>query len=45
MQKLNEDFNTALNIYENEYSHDDLIQFLKNGSVAQKQASVLKLEI
>ncbi len=44
MQKLNEDFNTALNIYENEYSHDDLIQFLKNGSVAQKQASVLKLE-
>lgn len=44
MQKLNTDFNTALNIYENDYSHDDLIEFLKNGTVAEKQASVLKLE-
>lgn len=44
MQNLNEDFNTALNIYENDYSHKDLIGFLKNGSVAQKQASVLKLD-
>lgn len=44
MQNLNEDFNTALNIYENNYSHEDLIAFLKNGTVAQKQASVLKLE-
>ena len=44
MQNLNEDFNTALNIYENDYSHEDLINFLKNGNVAEKQASVLKLE-
>lgn len=44
MQNLNKDFNTALNIYEKNYSHDDLIEFLKNGSIAQKQASVLKLE-
>lgn len=44
MQNLNEDFNTALNIYENDYSHEDLIEFLKNGTVAEKQSSVLKLE-
>lgn len=44
MENLNEDFNTALNIYENDYSHADLIELLKNGSVAEKQASVLKLE-
>lgn len=44
MENLNEDFNTALNIYENDYSHTDLIELLKNGSVAEKQASVLKLE-
>ena len=44
MQNLNEDFNTALNIYENDYSHEDLINFLKNGNIAEKQASVLKLE-
>ncbi len=44
MQKLNTDFNTALNIYENDYSHEDLIEFLKNGTVAEKQASVLKLQ-
>ncbi len=44
MENLNEDFNTALNIYENDYSYADLIELLKNGSVAEKQASVLKLE-
>lgn len=44
MQNLNEDFNTALNIYENNYSHEDLIEFLKIGSVAEKQASALKIE-
>ncbi len=42
--KHNEDFNTALNIYENEYSHEDLISLLNNGSVAEKQAAVLKLD-
>lgn len=44
MQNLNQDFNTALNIYANDYSHEDLIEFLKNGTVAEKQASALKLE-
>ena len=40
----NSDFNSALNIYEKEYSHKDLIIFLKNGSVAEKQAAALKLD-
>lgn len=44
MQNLNTDFNTALNIYENDYSHENLIEFLKNGTIAEKQAAVLKLE-
>ena len=44
IEKHNQDFNTALNIYENNYSHEDLIEFLKSGSVAQKQAAALKLE-
>ncbi len=42
--KHNQDFNTALDIYENEYSHNDLISFLKNGTVAEKQAAILKLD-
>ncbi len=42
--KHNQDFNTALNIYENEYSHEDLINLLKNGSAAEKQAAALKLD-
>lgn len=44
LEKNNQDFNQALNIYENDYSHEDLIYFLKNGSVAQKQAAALKLD-
>lgn len=42
--KYNEDFNTALNIYENSYSHDYLINLLKNGSVVEKQAATLKID-
>lgn len=42
--KYNEDFNTALNIYENSYSHDYLISLLKNGSVVEKQAATLKID-
>ena len=41
--KYNEDFNTALNIYENSYSHDYLIDLLKNGSIVEKQAATLKI--
>lgn len=39
-----QDFNTALNIYENDYSHKDLINFLKNGTDVEKQIAALKLE-
>jgi len=48
VQNLNDkyiqDFNTALNIYENDYSHADLITFLKNGSDVEKQIAALKLD-
>lgn len=40
----NNDFNAALNIYQNSYSHNDLIKFLKIGSIAEKQAAALKLD-
>lgn len=37
-------FNTALNIYENNYSHEYLIELLKNGNIAQRQAAALSLD-
>ena len=43
-KKYNEDFNTALKMYENNHSHQDLINFLKNGSIVEKQIATLKLE-
>lgn len=43
-EENNLNFNTALNLYENNFSHQDLINFLKNGSVVEKQISALKLE-
>ena len=42
--KYIQDFNTALNIYENDYSHTDLITLLKNGSDVEKQIAALKLD-
>lgn len=42
--KYIQDFNTALNIYENDYSHEDLIYFLKNGSDVEKQIAALKVK-
>lgn len=43
-EKYNDDFNTALDIYQNSYPHGYLINLLKNGTVAQKQAAALKLD-
>lgn len=43
-ETLDENFEHALNLYETEYSHDELIEFLKNGNIAQKQISALKLD-
>jgi len=44
MQPINENLNSALQLYENHYSHEDLISMLKNGSDVQKQISALLLE-
>lgn len=41
--KYKQDFNTALNLYENDYSHEDLILLLENGTVVERQVSALKL--
>ena len=43
-QKYIDDFNSALDVYENSYSHEYLIDLLKNGSIAQKQAAVISLK-
>lgn len=43
-EENNKNFNTALNLYENKYLHEDLIEMLKNGSIVEKQISALKLE-
>lgn len=43
-QTLDENFNIAFNLYENDYSHIDLIEMLKNGSDVEKQISALKLD-
>ena len=42
-KKYEQDFHDALNVYENEYGHGKLIEFLKDGSVAQKQAACIAL--
>lgn len=41
---LDENFTQALNLYETEYSHDQLLEFLKNGNIVQKQISALRLD-
>lgn len=41
---LDENFTQALNLYETNYSHEELLEFLKTGNIVQKQISALKLE-
>lgn len=43
-EKHKQDFNTAFNIYENTYSHEYLVELLKNGSIAEKQATTIKID-
>ena len=43
-EKYKQDFNTALNIYENSHSREYLLELLKNGSIAEKQASAIQLD-
>lgn len=44
LEKYKQDFNTVLSIYENTNSHDELIGYLKSGSIAEKQAATIKLD-
>lgn len=41
---ITDDFKQALNIYENTYSHNELINYLKNGTVAEKQTAAICLD-
>ena len=41
---LDENFEQALNLYEQNPCHEELMKFLKTGNIVQKQISALKLE-
>lgn len=41
---LDENFTQALNLYETNYSHTELLEFLKAGNIVQRQIAALKLE-
>ena len=41
---LHENFSAALNLMENDLTHTQLIELLKNGNIPEKQGAVLRLE-
>lgn len=41
---LDENFNKALELYQNDYSHEELINFLKCGNIVQRQIAALRLD-
>jgi len=43
-ETLDENFTQALKLYENDYTHEELISLLKSGNIVQKQISALRLE-
>ena len=43
-ETLDENFTQALKLYEQDYSHDELIELLKSGNIVQKQIAALRLE-
>lgn len=43
-ETLDENFTQALKLYETEYTHEELLEFLKTGNIVQKQISALKLD-
>lgn len=43
-ETLDENFMQALILYEQDYSHEQLIEFLKSGNIVQRQISALKLD-
>ncbi|MBR1908705.1 hypothetical protein IJ818_07195 [bacterium] len=44
MQELNEHFNNAIDLAEQNFSHSNLIMFLKNGNVVERQYAALNLD-
>ncbi len=43
-ETLDENFTQALKLYEQEYSHEELVEFLASGNIVQKQIAALQLE-
>ena len=43
-ETLDENFIQALNLYEQDYSHEQLLEFLKGGNIVQRQIAALRLE-
>ena len=43
-ETLDENFTQALKLYEEEYTHEELIELLKSGNIVQKQIAALRLE-
>lgn len=43
-ETLDENFAQALNLYERDYTHEELISLLKNGNIVQKQIAALRLD-
>ena len=43
-ETLDENFTQALKLYEQEYTHEQLLEFLKSGNIVQKQISALRLD-
>ena len=43
-ETLDENFEQALNLYETNHTHSELLEFLKFGNIVQKQIAALKLE-
>lgn len=43
-ETLDENFTQALKLYEENYTHQELIELLKNGNIVQKQIAALRLE-
>lgn len=44
-ETLDENFMQAVNLYEKEHSHSELVEMLKNGNIPQKQIAALKLDM
>ena len=43
-ETLDENFTQALKLYEEKYTHEELIELLKSGNIVQKQIAALRLE-